>query len=139
MVADLNMPKNLALALKLLDGGMLLYWVIASLACIGWLTLPPEMMYDGYGTRLMDAWNWSFAPLDVIFSLTGLGSVWLARRGDPRWRPLAIISLTLMFCAGLMAISFWALTGYFEASWWVANVVLMVASCGWLPKLVVSK
>jgi Family of unknown function (DUF5360) len=139
MVADLKMPKNLSVALKLLDGGMLLYWAFASVACIGWLTLPKELMYDGYGTTVIDAWNWSFAPLDVMFSLTGLGSVWLAQKGDDRWRPLAIISLTLMFCAGLMAISFWALTAYFEPSWWTANILLMTVACWWLPKLVKSK
>jgi hypothetical protein len=139
MVANLSMSKNLSLTLKLLDSGMVLYWIIASLACAGWLILPSELMYEGYGAPLIDAWNWSFAPLDIMFSLTGLGSVWLARKGDDRWRPLAIISLTLMFCAGLMAISFWLLTAYFEPSWWGANLLLMSVACWWLPKLVASR
>ncbi len=136
MVADLSMPRGLPLTLRLLDMGMLLYWGVATLGCIGLLRLPREAMYAGYGTPLVDAWNWSFAPLDLAFALTGLAAVRLARRGDPRWRPIALISLALTFCAGLMAISYWGLTGEFDLAWWLPNLALIAAALWWLPRLI---
>lgn len=93
-------------------------------------------MYDGYGTPVIDAWNWSFAPLDILFSLIGLLSISLAKRGDKRWRATAIISLTLTFCAGLMAVVFWALRGEFNPSWWIPNLILMTTPMIWLPRLI---
>ncbi len=139
MVTDLTMPRGLPLTLRLLDGGMLLYWSIATIACVGLLHLPREAMYAGYGTPLVDAWNWSFAPLDLAFAATGLLAVRLARRGDQRWRPLALVSLTLTFCAGLMAISYWALTGDFDPAWWLPNLALLAAALWWLPRLIGSR
>eukprot|EP01035_Chromulina_nebulosa_P062655 gene62655-85681_t len=111
--------------LRTIDIGMLLYWGMAALACCGILHLPVSAMYDGYGTPMIDAWNWSFAPLDLSFALTGLASLALARRGDGRWRPLALVSLALTFCAGLMALSFWALRGEFALTWWLPNLLLV--------------
>lgn len=136
MVADLSMPRGLPLTLRMVDLGMLLYWGIATLVCIGALSLPREAMYAGYGTPLVDAWNWSFAPLDLAFSLTGLLALRLARRSDRRWYPVALISLTLTFCAGLMAISFWGLTGDFDPAWWLPNLALVAAASWWLPRLI---
>ncbi|MBY0303970.1 MAG: YvaD family protein [Sphingomonas sp.] len=139
MVADLTMPRGLPLTLRVLDASMLFYWGIATLACAGLLHLPQEMMYAGYGTEQVDAWNWSFAPLDLAFALTGLLAVRIARRSDPRWRPVALISLALTFCAGLMAISYWALTGDFDPAWWLPNLALIGAALWWLPRLVGSR
>ncbi len=31
---------------------------------------------------ILSAWDWSFLPLDLIVSATGLSSTWLARLGD---------------------------------------------------------
>ncbi len=132
MVADLKPPHGLRLSMLLLDGGMLVYWGLATIACIGLIHLPPDAMYKGYGDPMIDAWNWSFAPLDLCFSLLGFASLELARRGDPRWRPTAIVSLTLAFCAGMMAISFWTLTGDFSIGWWLPNLVLMAVPGIWL-------
>lgn len=142
MVADLSaansgaMPRNLALALLLIDGGMLLYWTISGLAALGLLNLPPDAMYAGYGMPMVAAWNWSFLPLDLLFSLSGLVSVRLARANLPLWRPMAIISLTLTFCAGLMAVAFWALIGFFDLGWWLSNLVLMIVPGYWLLRIV---
>ncbi|WP_066651008.1 MULTISPECIES: DUF5360 family protein [Sphingomonas] len=136
MVADLTPPRGLRISLALLDGGMLAYWAVATVACLGLVHLPPEVMYAGYGDPVIDAWNWSFAPLDLGFSLLGLASLALSRRGDARWRPLALLSLALAFCAGLMAISFWALRSDFNWSWWFPNLLLMAVPLVWLPRLI---
>ncbi|OYY72874.1 DUF5360 family protein [Sphingomonas sp. 28-63-12] len=138
MVADLKPPPGLRASMIALDGGMLAYWAIAALACIGVLHLPPDVMYQGYGDPVIDAWNWSFAPLDLGFSIMGLVSVAMARRGDPRWRPVAIVSLAFAFCAGLMAISFWSLTGDFAVAWWLPNLLLMAVPGVWLARLAQS-
>ncbi|MFM2410687.1 MAG: hypothetical protein RL481_1515 [Pseudomonadota bacterium] len=138
MVANLEMPKNLIWTLKLLDGGMILYWAIAAIACLGLITLPKELMYAGYGSAMVDAWNWSFAPIDIAFSVMGLVAIWLAKKEDPRWQPVALLSLALTFCAGLMAISYWILIGYYDLSWWLPNLALMAAALWWTPKLVAA-
>ena len=130
------MPTGLRLSLAVVDITMLAYWSLAALALAGAITLPASNMYRGYGTPLIDAWNWSFAPLDVLFALTGLASVRLAARGDARWRGLAIVSLALTGCAGLMAIAFWALTGDFDVSWWIPNLLLRALPLYWLPRLI---
>lgn len=135
MVTDLTPPRGFRLSMVALDGGMLAYWLVATLACFGLVHLPPDAMYQGYGDPVIDAWNWSFAPLDLGFSLLGLVSVALARRGDRRWRPVALISLALAFCAGLMAISFWALRGDFSIGWWLPNIALMAIPAIWLWRL----
>jgi Family of unknown function (DUF5360) len=129
-------PASLIWTLRLIDGGMLLCWAAAALACAGLIALPASLMYGGYGTPVIDAWNWSFAPLDVAFALTGLAAVQLAARGDARWWPLVLVSLSLTLCAGLMALSFWALRGEFVFSWWATNAVLMAAGLYWLVRLV---
>jgi hypothetical protein len=138
MVTDINMPVNLARTLKLLDGGMILYWAISAIACFGIIALPKEMMYAGYGSMIVDAWNWSFAPLDIAFSALGLLAIWLAKNNDPRWQPVAILSLALTFCAGLMAISYWMLIDYYDFSWWLPNVALMTAAMWWLHKIIMA-
>lgn len=136
MVADLKMPRGLPLTLRVIDIGMLVYWGIAAFACVGLLHLPSHVMYAGYGTPQVDAWNWSFAPLDLAFACTGLIAVRLARRGDLRWRPVALISLALTFCAGLMAVSYWSLTGDFDPAWWLPNLALLGVALWWLPRLI---
>ena len=135
MVTDLSMPRGLRTSMLVLDGGMLAYCAIATLACFGAIHLPSDAMYQGYGDPVIDAWNWSFAPLDIGFSVLGLISVTLVRRGDPQWRPVAMLSLALAFCAGLMAISFWAIRGDFNIGWWLPNLVLMAVPLVWVPKL----
>lgn len=136
MVADLNMPKGLPTTLRIVDGAMLAYWAVALAACFEWIAPPAAAMYQGYGTPTIDSWNWSFAPLDLMFAVTGFLSLFLARRGDPRWVPLAIVSLALTFCAGLMAVSFWSFQSEFDPSWWVPNLALMGVAIWWMPRLI---
>ena len=125
------MNSKLATALRVADVGMLAYWTLATLACFGAVSPARSMMYGGYGTPVIDAWNWSFAPIDLMFAVTGLVSLCAAKRHDAIWRPMALVSLTLMLCAGLMAVSFWALRGEFHLTWWIPNALLvLVASWG---------
>jgi Family of unknown function (DUF5360) len=130
------MTSGLRWALLITDILMLTYWLVTALAALGVLQLPPAYLYRDYNNPLMVSWNWSFAPLDLIFSLVGLTSVRLARCGDARWRGLAILSLSLTFCAGLMAITFWTLQRDFDLSWWVPNLALMVWPLFFLPGLI---
>ncbi|MFX7829148.1 DUF5360 family protein, partial [Acinetobacter baumannii] len=69
------MSRSLAVFLRVADLGMLAYWGLASLLCAGLIAVPAGVMYEGYGTRSVDAWNWSFAPLDLAFALVGLAAV----------------------------------------------------------------
>lgn len=129
------MPRGLRGSFAVVDGLMLFYWAASALMAAGLVQLPAEMMYAGYGLRLVDAWNWSFLPLDLLLAVTGLAAVHLDNRGDPRWRPLAIVSLTLTFAAGLMAVAFWTLTGDFDPAWWIPNLGLMAVGLFWLPRV----
>ena len=130
------MARGLAAFLRVSDGAMLLYWLVAASACVGLIRLPGTMMYAGYGTPVVDAWNWSFAPLDLAFCLAGLTSLRLARSGQALWRPLALVSLLLTMCAGGMAISYWAMLSSFSIAWWLPNLLLLVLPLIWLPGLV---
>jgi Family of unknown function (DUF5360) len=130
-----QMTPALRLTLQITDIAMLLYWSLSAMFLLG-VHPPAGFMYQGYGTPLIDAWNWSFAPLDLAFSLSGLFAVRMARRQDERWRHWALISLSLTFCAGLMAISFWVLTGDYTVSWWIPNLMLAAIALFWIPRLI---
>jgi Family of unknown function (DUF5360) len=108
------------------DIGLLAYWSLTALAAAGVIGLPSDRLFSDYHNPLVVAWNWSFLPLDVILSLAGLVSVRLAMRKDARWQHYALISLSLTVCAGLMAISFWAIRGEFDPVWWSFNLYLML-------------
>ena len=41
---------------------------------------------------------------------------------------LTSVSLALMFCAGLMATSFWAIRADFHPFWWTATLWMMLLS-----------
>jgi len=107
------------------DVGFLLYWGITATATLGVIGLPAEWLFADYHDSTVVAWNWSFLPLDVLLSATGLYSLRLSLRGDQRWRPLAVVSLAMTFCAGLMAISFWAIRSDYSLVWWGFNLFLM--------------
>ncbi|MCZ6853141.1 MAG: DUF5360 family protein, partial [Gammaproteobacteria bacterium] len=66
------MSRPLRIALTITDVLFLLYWSIATLAELGLLQVPPELMYADYRDQRVVAWNWSFFPLDLVFSITGL-------------------------------------------------------------------
>jgi len=126
-----------ALLLTATEIAMLAYWVAAALVCAGLLAIPPEFMYSDYRNELVVAWNWSFLPIDVLFATLGL---W-ARFGnlDARRRAMvSTIALTLMFCAGAMAIAYWSINLQFDALWWGANLWLMLLSGFELTKRLVA-
>jgi hypothetical protein len=130
------MPRRLAIALTITDMAFLAYWVLSALAAMGLLHLPASLMYDDYNNPRVVAWNWSFLPLDLAFSFSGLGAVMAARRGSPLWQPLALISLIVTIAAGGMAISYWTLLGEFDPSWFLANAALVIWPLAFLPGLI---
>ncbi|WP_293904310.1 DUF5360 family protein [Phenylobacterium sp.] len=130
------MDRRLAVALSVTDLLFLAYWAVAAAAQAGLIALPASLMYAGYDEPRVIAWNWSFLPIDLAFSVTGLLAVRAARRADPLWRPLTLISLILTQVAGLMAVGYWALLGEFDLSWFLPNVALVLWPLAFLPKLV---
>ena len=112
------------------DIGFIVYWLITALHLI-----PAQYLFNDYTNPILVAWNWSFLPLDLLISATGLCSLYLAQRGDRRWRDLALISLVLTFCSGLMALVFWALRADYDPSWWVPNLYLLLYPLAFLPSM----
>lgn len=116
-------------AMLVTDLGFLLYWSVALLALI-----PAEYAYKDYDDPVMSDWNYSFLPLDIAASVTGLLSLALsrgalgarARRHRPLWLPLMLVSLTLTSTAGLQAVVFWALRGDWSPTWWIPNLALLL-------------
>ena len=113
--------RSLRIAMLLTDVGFIAYWVITVLHLV-----PPSYLFKDYADPLVVAWNWSFLPLDLLISATGLASLWLQRRGDRRWAAWTLVSLVLTSCSGLMALAFWTLRRDFDPTWWVPNAVLLV-------------
>lgn len=130
------MPNGLRTALLMTDLGFIAYWSFTALVAAGLVSVPPEYLYSDYHNPLVVAWNWSFMPLDITLSLAGLNAVRLQRAGNPAWRGWTIFSLSLTFCAGLMAISFWAIRGDFDVTWWTVNLALLIWPWFYLPRLI---
>jgi hypothetical protein len=112
------------------DIGFLLYWAAVTLDL-----LPRSMLFKDYDDPVLQAWNWSFAPLDLLASGLGLLTLILFRSNDARWPIAAIVSATLTFCAGFMALSFWSIRGDFDPLWWAPNAYLTVWPIIALPAL----
>jgi hypothetical protein len=129
------MPPGLRRALTVTDLLMLGYWLVTAAAALQMLKLPPDALYRGYDQPALVAWNWSFMPIDVAFSITGLAAVRRSRTGRT-WHGLAIVSLTLTMCAGGMAIGFWALFGDYDPMWWLPNLLLLFGPLLWLPGVI---
>ncbi|MDA9009475.1 YvaD family protein [Alphaproteobacteria bacterium] len=94
---------------------------------LNWIYVPPEYMYSDYQNPFIVAWNWSFLPLDVLFAVLGLAARFFVQSRS-RELILSTLSLALMFCAGLMAVSFWIIQGSFDPFWWGINIWLMALS-----------
>lgn len=114
----------------IVDIGFILYWAITLLELI-----PAEHLFQDYANPLLVAWNWSFLPLDLMISATGITSLALFARQRPLWAPLALISLTLTFTSGLQAIAFWTIRGDFDLAWWAPNLFLMIYPLFFIPGL----
>lgn len=113
--------KSLRVFFLITDIGFILYWVITLIGVI-----PASYLFKDYHNPILSAWNWSFLPLDLMISATGLWSLRLMSKDETRWKNLALISLTLTFCSGLMALSFWTIRRDFDLSWWLPNLYLML-------------
>jgi hypothetical protein len=113
------------------DIGFIVYWLVTALHLI-----PAEYAYNDYTNPILVNWNWSFFPLDILVSATGLYSVWLSGRNDARWRSFALISLVLTSTSGLQAISYWVLAGEFDPTWWIPNLILLLYPMFFIPKLI---
>jgi len=103
------------------DIGFIVYWFITVAHLI-----PPESLFRDYTNPIMVHWNWSFLPLDLLISFTGITSLVLLKRNKKQWSNFALISLTLTSVSGLQAISFWMIAGDFDISWWIPNLFLLL-------------
>ncbi len=130
------MPRLLALCFTITDLLFLLYWSVSSLTQLGLIHIPSAWMYAHYDQPQVVAWNWSFLPVDLTFSILGLSAVAAARRGEVIWRPLALLSLAFTMVAGGMAISYWAILREFDPTWFLPNLALVIWPSVFLPGLV---
>ncbi|MEM7131666.1 MAG: DUF5360 family protein [Chloroflexota bacterium] len=121
------MNRFLRVLLTLTEVGMILYWIFATLVVLKLINVSPELMYSDYQNPLIVSWNWSFFPIDILFALSGLVARYKPMSAQ-RQQLLSAVSLSLMFCAGLMAISFWVLQQSFDPAWWGVNLWLMMLS-----------
>lgn len=117
------------------DIGMLLYWAITAAMALKLLDIPGDWLFKDYHDPRVMAWNWSFFPLDILLSVTGLAALRMESAGHPNWRIMAAISLTLTFCAGLMAIAYWVIVQDFDPNWWIPNLFLMLWPLPFLYRL----
>lgn len=120
----------LRLNLLVTDLGFLLYWLVSAFSL-----LPSDWLYKDATNPILLAWNWSFAPVDLVASITGLVALRLAQSSSKAWQSLAVVSAALTFCAGLLAISFWAIRHDFELAWWLPNLYLVIWPLGVLNEL----
>jgi Family of unknown function (DUF5360) len=104
---------------------------------MGWI--PQDWSFKDYDDPHIVAWNWSFLPLDLLISVSGLTSLYLLKRGNPSWKGLALISLVLTSCSGLQAVAFWAWMKDFDAAWWGFNLYLLLYPFLFIPGLIKTK
>jgi hypothetical protein len=115
----------------LIDLGFIAYWLITALHII-----PDEYLYNDYTNPVLVNWNWSFFPLDMFVSGTGLFSLYLFRKGNQKWRISALISLILTSVSGLQAISYWVLAHDYDPTWWIPNLFLLIYPVFFIQKLI---
>jgi hypothetical protein len=115
----------------IVDLGFIAYWV-----CAGLQLFPQDYLFKDYDNPILQAWNASFLPLDLLVSATGLSCVWCHSRGSALWQPVALVSLTLTLCSGLQAVAFWALRGDFDPVWWAPNLFLLLYPLFFLPMVI---
>ncbi len=118
----------------IVDLGFLAYWGITFFHLI-----PAEYLYSDYANPMMVDWNWSFLPLDLAISASGLGSLFLLEKKYPAWDRLATVSLVLTSVSGLQALAFWVLRSDYNLSWWLPNLFLFVYPLFFLPGFIQGK
>ena len=94
------------------DAGLLLYWAAVFLNLI-----PEHLRFKDYSNQVIQAWNWSFFPLDVAAALIVFLGAHLTRVGSRIGDLVLTVGLILTFCAGFMAISFWSFYRDFDPLW----------------------
>jgi hypothetical protein len=113
-----TLTKSQKAIVWVIDIGFIVYWSLIILR-----VLPPEVMFEGYEKPEVQAWNWSFLPLDIAAAVTGIVGQ-TAKRCDST--VLLTSSLVLTSVAGGMALSYWVVLGYFDILWWAPNLVLFL-------------
>jgi hypothetical protein len=121
------------LLMLITDLGFVLYWLITIFHLI-----PAELLFRDYTNPILIYWNWSFLPLDLAISTTGLTALWLFHKRNAMWQSLAIVSLTLTSVSGLQAIAFWLFAGDFNMAWWLPNLFLLLYPLVFLPRLMLQ-
>ena len=123
-------PKGLFQIFFVVDIGFIIYWTITYLHL-----LPPELLYKDYANSILVDWNWSFFPIDMLISTSGLNAIRLFRKGSGNWVHFALVSLFLTMSSGLMAISFWTFHRDFDFGWWLPNLFLLIYPVFYLRNL----
>ncbi len=119
MATNLKILNNTQkLVVWFIDIGFIVYWSL-----IIFRIFPPELLFEGYEKPEVQAWNWSFLPLDLAAALTGIAGNTLKRVNQ---EALIITSLVLTSVAGGMALAYWTVLGYFDFWWWLPNLVLLL-------------
>ena len=75
------MTRPLKIVITITDVAFILYWTMATLSELNAIEVPPNLMYADYDHPRVVAWNWSFLPIDLAFSIVGLAAVDASRRG----------------------------------------------------------
>ncbi|MBN8219275.1 MAG: DUF5360 family protein [Spirochaetes bacterium] len=126
--------KSLRIFFLITDIGFILYWLITLIGVI-----PASYLFKDYHNPILSAWNWSFLPLDLMISFSGLWSLRLMSKADVRWKSVALVSLVLTFASGLMALAFWTIRRDFDISWWLPNLYLMLYPVYYIVSLIKQK
>lgn len=113
--------RRLRMCFLLVDLGFVAYW-----SCVWLQLLPQSYLFKDYENPILQAWNVSFLPLDLLITASGLGSLWLQARRRTAWRVLALVSLSLTMCSGLQALAFWAIRDDYDVVWWAPNLFLFI-------------
>jgi hypothetical protein len=103
------------------DLGFVAYWTAIALDLV-----PPELAYSDYRAPIVVAWNWSFLPLDLLVSATGMLGLWGLRGRPALGHVVVLISLALTHASGLFALSYWVIRGEFSPQWWAPNLLLLL-------------
>jgi len=121
MESETAFPAPLPALMAFTDFAFIIYWVLVISSAI-----PDEYLFKDYKNPLMVDWNYSFLPLDLLVSITGLQALRFWARRSPDWLPWCFASLILTFCSGLQALAFWAVHADYDPLWWGANLFLMI-------------
>lgn len=121
--------RALKINFYIVDIGFIIYWIITYFHLI-----PAQLLFPDYENKLLVIWNWSFLPLDALITISGITALALERKSNPLWKNFALMSLCFTMSSGLMAIAFWSIQGWFDISWWLPNLYLMLYPLAFLRR-----